>query len=329
MNRVSQAVGGDRTGKRDDRDGAGTELLVASAGGHLAQLLQLRGRLGVSTQRSLWVTYNGRQGRELATRERVIFGHGPSTRNAGAAVRNYRLAKGLFDTLKVTRVVSTGAGIAVPFLVEAARRRIKADYVESATCTDGPSLSGHILERIPGVSCAAQWPWGRRDWGQAPCVFDGFTAADATRLVEGTRRILVTLGTHAGFRFDRLVAQVARIVRSSDEVVWQVGRTVAPPGASRVVEGLSPEHFGRLMEESDVVISHAGTGTALQALQKGKYPILVPRRKEYGEHVDDHQLNFALHLGHLGLALVVEANDLRTEHLDAVTHKFVIATPAH
>lgn len=323
MRRSSQAALSSHTPKRCEAAGAGTEVLVASGGGHLAQLLQLRDQLGISAERCLWVTYDGRQGRELATRELVIFGHGPSTRNARAAVRNYRLAQRLFDTLRVSRVVSTGAGIAVPFLVEAARQRIRAKYVESATCTDGPSLSGRILERIPGVSCAAQWPWGRRGWGQAPCVFDGFTPEDSDRRVDGRRRVLVTLGTHPRYRFDRLVARVARVVNDTDDVVWQLGKTARPSEEAQVVDGLSPECFGRLVAQSDVVIGHAGTGTALKAFQKGKYPILVPRRKEHGEHVDDHQLRLARRLEQLGLALSPEVDELSTKHLDAVTHKVV------
>lgn len=323
MKRLSQTLLGGRSDKPAGGDPVGAEVLVASAGGHLAQLLQLRDQLGVSAERCLWVTYDSRQGHELATRELVIFGHGPSTRSAGAAIRNYRLAKALFDTVRVSRVVSTGAGIAVPFLVEAARHRIRAEYVESATWTDGPSLSGHILERVPAVSCAAQWPWGRRGWGQAPCVFDGFALEDSEERAGGNRRVLVTLGTHSRYRFDRLVAQVARIVKDTDEVLWQLGGTAPPSEDAQVVEGLSPERFGRLVAQSDVVIGHAGTGTALQALQKGKYPILVPRRKEHGEHVDDHQLRLARRLEQLGLALSPEVEELSREHLDAVTHKVV------
>ena len=38
---------------------------------------------------------------------------------------------------------------------------------------------------------------------------------------------------------------------------------------------------------ADVVISHAGVGSALTALRCGKRPILVPREAARGEHVDD------------------------------------------
>lgn len=293
---------------------AGLDLLVASAGGHLTQLLALQDALGVSSRR-LWITYDSAQGRELAGSERVIFGHGPSTRNARAAVRNAFLARRILAAEPVNRVISTGAGIAVPFLVLAASRGLGARYVESATRTEGPSLSGRILERVPGVVCAAQWPWDRPGWQQAPSVFDGFRPEPVPDepAVEGGRRILVTLGTHRHYRFDRLVAQVARVVRADDTVVWQVGATPPPRGAATVVDDLTPAQFDDLLEGCDVVIGHAGLGTALSALRKGKRPILVPRRRVHGEHVDDHQGALAAALHSRKLALAREADAVTRE----------------
>jgi len=299
-----------------DPDG-GVEALVASAGGHLTQLLALRDSLGLSKEHSLWVTYNSPQGRELAGREPVVFGHGPSTRNARIAVRNAALAHRLFMAHRVTRVVSTGAGIAVPFLLQAAARGIDALYVESATRSGGPSLSGRILERVPGVLCAAQWSWGRRGWWQVASVFDGLESQPAAgqHREENGRRILVALGTHSCYRFDRLVSQVERVVRGDDTVVWQVGATPPPAGATTVVDDIGPAQFGDLVDGCDVVIGHGGLGTALTALRMGRYPILVPRRRAHGEHVDDHQQELVRALHAHQLALKREADEIVPEDL--------------
>lgn len=298
----------------DGEPDVGLDLLVASAGGHLTQLLALQETLGVSSRR-LWITYDSAQGRELGASERVIFGHGPSTRNGRAAVQNALLARRILAAEPVCRVISTGAGIAVPFLVQAAGRGIVASYVESATRTAGPSLSGRILERVPGVSCAAQWPWKRGGWREAPSVFEGFEpqlAFDAP-LRESGRRILVTLGTHGLYRFDRLVAQVAHVVRAEDTVVWQVGATPPPKDATTVVDDLAPAQFDDLLDGCDTVIGHAGLGTALSALRKNKCPILVPRRRAHGEHVDDHQGALAAALHSRGLALAREVDEITPE----------------
>lgn len=299
------------------------EVLVASAGGHLSQLLRLRERLGLGRHERLWVTYDTPQGHDLASREPVVFGHGPSTRNVPAAIRNHRLARDLLKDDKVERVVSTGAGIAVPFLVEASRRGIHAEYVESATRVEGPSLSGRMLERVPGVRCLAQWPWGRRGWEAGPSVFDGFDVKVTAPPVGRPRRILVTLGTHGCYRFDRLVEQVLGVLAPCDEVVWQVGATPAPAGARPVVSSLSPPNFDRLVKESDVVIGHAGIGTALAAMANGKLPILAPRSKEHGEHVDDHQHLIAEELARRGLALGRDVEDVCSYDLSRASERVV------
>ncbi len=44
------------------------------------------------------------------------------------------------------------------------------------------------------------------------------------------------------------------------------------------------------MREASAVVCHAGVGTILSALGTGKQPIVLPRLRQYGEHVDDHQL---------------------------------------
>lgn len=300
------------------------QMLVASAGGHLTQLLRLRERLGLSPDRCLWVTYDTPQARELAATEPVIFGHGPSTRSVRAAVGNHRLAKDVVAPAHIERMVSTGAGIAVPLLLRAARCNIPAEYVESATRVDGPSLSGRILERVDGVRCASQWPWTRSGWESAPCVFDAFTAHTAPAPLHRPRQVLVTLGTHPRYRFDRLVAAVQRVLAPSDEVVWQTGATPPPGDARRVLSRVAPAEFHRRVAASDVVIGHAGIGTALTALMNGKWPILVPRQAAYHEHVDDHQSVVAGELQRRGLVLSREAGDLSPSDLTVAATQRVV-----
>jgi beta-1,4-N-acetylglucosaminyltransferase len=53
---------------------------------------------------------------------------------------------------------------------------------------------------------------------------------------------------------------------------------------------LSMEEFQARIREADLIISHAGAGTLFHVLQAGKVPVVMPRRKKYGEHVDNHQV---------------------------------------
>ena len=42
-----------------------------------------------------------------------------------------------------------------------------------------------------------------------------------------------------------------------------------------------------------IVITHGGPSSFISVLQAGKIPVVVPRRAEFGEHVNDHQVDFA------------------------------------
>ena len=51
--------------------------------------------------------------------------------------------------------------------------------------------------------------------------------------------------------------------------------------------------FSQCIDESDVMILHGGVGTIMQGLKSHKRIIVVPRLKQFGEHVDDHQMEAA------------------------------------
>jgi len=53
---------------------------------------------------------------------------------------------------------------------------------------------------------------------------------------------------------------------------------------------LPMEQFSEMICKADLAISHAGAGTLFHILQAGRVPIVMPRRKQFGEHVDDHQV---------------------------------------
>jgi UDP-N-acetylglucosamine transferase subunit ALG13 len=54
---------------------------------------------------------------------------------------------------------------------------------------------------------------------------------------------------------------------------------------------------------ADAVVSHSGIGSAIAVLESGRCPLLVPRERRFGEHVDDHQRQIADELSARGLAV--------------------------
>lgn len=74
---------------------------------------------------------------------------------------------------------------------------------------------------------------------------------------------------------------------------------------------LSLEEFVNFINKASVIICHAGAGTLIQILRAGKVPIVMPRRKIYGEHVDDHQLELVQALAQQGRVVAAfEPEDL-------------------
>ena len=119
--------------------------------------------------------------------------------------------------------------------------------------------------------------------------------------------IFVVLGTEK-FPFNRLVESVDRLVEThevTDEVFIQTGSCTYVPRNCNWKPFISFGEMCRNIEHADLIIAHAGAGTTLLCIQLGKRPILVPRQKKFGEHVDDHQVSFAKKFETIGLVSVV------------------------
>jgi UDP-N-acetylglucosamine transferase subunit ALG13 len=56
---------------------------------------------------------------------------------------------------------------------------------------------------------------------------------------------------------------------------------------------------------ADAVVTHAGVGSILCARRAGHLPVVVPRRRRYGEHVDDHQVELTQELDALGAVVAL------------------------
>ena len=121
--------------------------------------------------------------------------------------------------------------------------------------------------------------------------------------------IFVATGTHHQ-PFDRLVLAAAEVAADTDErVVVQHGPSRAPVGGAEGLDRLAPDRFEAALASARIVVIHAGTSSFLAARALGRRPIVVPRRPEHGEHVDDHQVRFAATLSP-DEAVVVDPEDL-------------------
>uniref|UniRef100_B8HQ78 Glycosyltransferase 28 domain protein n=1 Tax=Cyanothece sp. (strain PCC 7425 / ATCC 29141) TaxID=395961 RepID=B8HQ78_CYAP4 len=127
--------------------------------------------------------------------------------------------------------------------------------------------------------------------------------------------IIVTLGTQF-FPFNRAVDWLQTLLEEGlirESVLLQHGQT----SVSRLdhplvhkVSSLKPEEMHKAVQQSSLVISHAGQGSARMLARLGAQFVLLPRLKQFGEHVDDHQLWFAQAIARLGVCYCTEYADL-------------------
>jgi beta-1,4-N-acetylglucosaminyltransferase len=146
---------------------APTVLLVCSPGGHLLQLKALESAWQGLERR--WVTLPGPDVDYLLLGEAVTFGYGPAVGNRRPldVLRNIALAWRLIRRHDPVAIVSTGAGLAVPFFFVGRLLRRRLVYVESLSRVKDLSLSGRVIYRLANAFFV-QWPEAARP--RAPYV---------------------------------------------------------------------------------------------------------------------------------------------------------------
>lgn len=134
--------------------GRGGILLVASPGGHLLQMLALEPAWRDWDR--TWVTLRSPDVSYLLRDEKVVYGHGPTARNVKNFFRNLRAAARVLRERDPTVIVSTGAGLALPFFVLGKLQRRKLVYVESITRVEKLALTGRLVYPLAD-SFFVQW----------------------------------------------------------------------------------------------------------------------------------------------------------------------------
>ncbi|MGC5032099.1 UDP-N-acetylglucosamine--LPS N-acetylglucosamine transferase [Micromonospora sp. DT229] len=151
-----------------DNDGQRSQLLlVGSSGGHLAQLLALKP--WYETWQRCWVTFDTPEAVSLLAGEDLIPAYHPTTRNLRNLLRNTLLAARVLRRRRIAAVVTTGAGVALPFVVLARLRRIPTVYIEVYDRIDTPTLTARLCR--PFLSkMLVQWEEQRRQYPEATVV---------------------------------------------------------------------------------------------------------------------------------------------------------------
>ena len=127
--------------------------------------------------------------------------------------------------------------------------------------------------------------------------------------------ILITVGTEK-FPFNRLMQWVDQLIQTQfinpdqEEVVIQYGSCTIVPQQGQSHQILPAVDFKTLLDKARLIISHCGEGSFDMLAQTDKPFILVPRSHQFGEHVDDHQVELAKALQKKGVNVAHCPGDL-------------------
>ena len=130
-------------------------LFVSSAGGHLAQLLQLK-PWWVNHERR-WVSFDLADVRSKLRGEELIPAHHPTTRNLVNLARNTPLAWRVLREFRPDVVISNGAGVALPFFAVAKLLGVPTVYLEVYDRIDSATMTGKLCRPLASMFCV-QWP---------------------------------------------------------------------------------------------------------------------------------------------------------------------------
>lgn len=107
--------------------------------------------------------------------------------------------------------------------------------------------------------------------------------------------IFITVGTHEQ-PFNRLLKCIDRMVEEGkikEDVIVQKGYTDLKLKYCEDYKLIGYDEMQKYIKEARIVVTHGGPASFIAPLSIGKIPIVVPRKKEFNEHVNNHQLEFS------------------------------------
>ena len=284
--------------------------LICSHGGHLTELLYLMDAF--KEHDTFFITYDNIRTRNLEYSKYLFpnFGEKP-----------YKMVLNLHKIIKILLkekpdiIVSNGAEIAIPFFYLGKLLRKKTIFIECYTRIDTPTVTGKLVYPVCGLFLVL-WPEMLEKYGNKAQYWGGMfnlKKSLSSKKDEGDY-ILVITGMHSGF--DRLIKKMDEIAGEIDDrVLMQIGNSAYMPKNAEYFRFKNYDEIKDLIKEAKVVICQ-GAMTVMDSLYFGTSVITVPRLKQYGEHINDHQLIFAEKLKEAGLVTICDDIQVLENQLD-------------
>lgn len=285
--------------------------VVCSHGGHLTEMMYLMGAF--EGQDVFFVTYDNPRTRSLSYRHYLFpnFGEKPSE-----LLKNFPLITGILLKEKPDILISNGAEIAVPFMFLARLMGIRTLFIECYTRIDSPTVTGRLVYPFCN-DFLVLWPEMLKRYGSKARYIGGLVVpaegVSFADLATVGKPIFVMVGMHFS-GFDRLIKEIDRIALNKDvHFIVQIGHSSYEPEHAEFFRFLdSHKEIENLILNSGLLVTHGGI-SVIEGLIHGIPTLVVPRLRQYGEAINDHQLWFAKRLADDGLVTVVtEIGELET-----------------
>lgn len=130
--------------------------------------------------------------------------------------------------------------------------------------------------------------------------------------------IFVTVGTHEQ-PFDRLLGYIDKMIKDNkitEKVIIQKGYTDYKILNCESYKLIGYDEMQNYISKARIVITHGGPASFIAPISIGKIPIVVPRKKEFNEHVNNHQIEFAKEVEKRMKNIIVVENE--EEFIDAI-----------
>jgi beta-1,4-N-acetylglucosaminyltransferase len=142
-------------------------LLVCSSGGHFKATQQLCSFWQSHTR--CWVTFRTPTTETALANETVHWAYSPTNRNVPNLIRNLVLAFKILWRERPELIITTGAGVAVPFLIVGKLLGSQTVFIESVTRVTNLSLSARLT--LPFLTALyVHWPQLQTRYPQAEMI---------------------------------------------------------------------------------------------------------------------------------------------------------------
>ena len=292
-------------------------LFLSSSGGHFASLLYIARKFKAAEQ-SVLVTYLSPDTKMETLEFSIHYFPYVQSRKIIPLIRMIVPIFKILKTEKFSYIASTGAGIAVIGYLFARLAKLPFYYVEDFNRQTSLSLTAKILQRIglKKIFVQSQGLASISNIYLEHPINNYVVSESIGEKMKENKEIFVALGTIQGFDFPRAIDLVLSVIEESDVVRWQIGDSRIAnieKLCGTVYTEIDRSEFLKFIADADIVVCHGGNGIIGECLAAGKIPVVIPRRKIHGEHIDDHQVDMVEILEAKGLVLNLETVKSRTQ----------------